>query len=1523
MSAVSAVGGVAGDEGCGIPFIDDSGSSCASSMMGEGDDTDTASLSRLLDDAASREFSINGLHDDLASLSCGYVSLDGVGGNQSDGQSDAHSRSDLGSSADSQEKSRTGSGRWSWQRSSPGSRRTSKSSIKSSDNLDEEQTENDDEDQKPPPSLPPSLPVCDTCEDRSSTSSSCFTGTSSSVLSCTTCAAESDARHESDARIPNHPPDGEENPNASSENVQGGGDAQEEENVGDKERDCVGKGGGSEEVDGREAEEKDPEKTENSELTDPNLTVIPNGQTTPHRLSLTSKDVCSPGSQAPVPLSASTPQPGSSSGTGGPMEPKYVAPHHYISSLRVASMRGAADMGGALIARVATFLRTQYKSLVSTPLQLPWCPGFKMVVNEFETSLIQVPLAPHLKVPPGYITVPQILQSHQLSFSESSVDDRPKRVLVEGDPGYGKSTLALKLAYDWAADPTGSYLSSFSLVFVVTLRDFRGGSLFSHLCKEVLPRHILSKEAMNTLWNYMKKIEDKVLFLLVGYDELIEEESGDINDLIEGQLLGSATVVLTSRPGSSRPIPSSLHRRLLITGLAPDQTHRFISRYFESINKSGSGNEVLSLISASKEKYGDLITCPIMCLALGVLYEDLGGKLPSRLTDMFMSLIKHMIRKNLIKRGEPMCYDVLPDKYNKLLSDFGKLALEALKSNTPYFLGQDLKTKCQHGGEIVDLGILLRMHTMSKLTKKDHFTPIHKSFLEFLAAFYLSGLIHDTSLLQAEVDNIADKMDIMHPVLRQNSGLMVLKYLVGLLGRNAHIVFNMVSQMGVPQRMLFLLLKESGMYQMNVLEERATSIFQKNVVEVCKHVSGREHVVIQTNSPELEDWGRLLYSPDCMLEGVEVLLDFDGNSRDKHESFFTSMSFNESVKSVKLTCVVGGDFGETEVRRLVSYVRAVLTKRRLESFEIQVTSLDEATAEILSPVVDMICDTLPELAQALNKLVVALELDGEQVVQLCEVLKMAPQVRILHLPHLACGLDGLKAVASLVENNPLVSLNLAGSLSSGTPVDERSTGTGASTPSPTREDAPAPLSFWSFTDAQGNTRSVFNSLPRSFYQSLPRRGRLHSLSAEKRNSDTTLLQKTSFPPPACSPLVHANGFHEIFSAFRNPASRVCHLNISKCTLGAEDLVCLGETVRFTKCLSSLRMEGLSRLAEIIPVLIALQENTTLQLLDLTSPHILLGDAALQVTLNALAKNKSLRFLVLNGWTIQVETERSLREFIQFLSVTELQHVDLGSCRVLVTVHEGALARLSRQDDVISALQGGVPPLNNNTLAFLNLDNFEVTLNNKVVLRGPQLLFMLRHFPKLVDVSLTSNLGADVIDDATTHRLFALLPGSFPFLRRLTLGGWVFSLDNCEKLMRAAGKQLKGSQLREVLLAGVEVRESSGKPGMEHTLLQALTSNLHHLSLLSLSGLKLTATQSAIFGKTIRDKLAANTLELETRGLGYAAIKSLRHAVSDGGRFEFEFLGGPSGLYKLKKIDRREKLIGKWACVSTLDRLTDL
>ncbi|CAL4096428.1 unnamed protein product, partial [Meganyctiphanes norvegica] len=202
-----------------IPFIDDSGSSCASSMMGEDvltQDEDTASLNRLLDDAASREFSINGLSDDLLSLSCGYASLDALSDGPpreehdhephsdisyrgSDICSDKSNRgSDICSSADSQDKHCSsgpeGYERWSWRpRSSPTHSGTSRcSSIKSS----EANLEPDEGDMCKDTIIPPELVsnhlACDTCEDRLSTSSSCITGTNSSIVSCTNCQVDLD-----------------------------------------------------------------------------------------------------------------------------------------------------------------------------------------------------------------------------------------------------------------------------------------------------------------------------------------------------------------------------------------------------------------------------------------------------------------------------------------------------------------------------------------------------------------------------------------------------------------------------------------------------------------------------------------------------------------------------------------------------------------------------------------------------------------------------------------------------------------------------------------------------------------------------------------------------------------------------------------------------------------------------------------------------------------------------------------------------------------------------------------------------------------------------------------------------------------------------------------------------------------------------------------------------------------------------------------------------------------------------------
>ena len=83
------MGVVISNENLGIPFIDDSGSSsCTSSLFSEEvkylAEDDCLSLNGLLDDAASRELSFN----DLASLSCGYASLEPSDGRSEGGTSD-------------------------------------------------------------------------------------------------------------------------------------------------------------------------------------------------------------------------------------------------------------------------------------------------------------------------------------------------------------------------------------------------------------------------------------------------------------------------------------------------------------------------------------------------------------------------------------------------------------------------------------------------------------------------------------------------------------------------------------------------------------------------------------------------------------------------------------------------------------------------------------------------------------------------------------------------------------------------------------------------------------------------------------------------------------------------------------------------------------------------------------------------------------------------------------------------------------------------------------------------------------------------------------------------------------------------------------------------------------------------------------------------------------------------------------------------------------------------------------------
>ncbi|XP_070550190.1 protein NLRC5-like [Ptychodera flava] len=90
----------------------------------------------------------------------------------------------------------------------------------------------------------------------------------------------------------------------------------------------------------------------------------------------------------------------------------------------------------------------------------------------------------------------------------------PKRVLIEGDPGYGKSTFCKQLVYDWAKGNV-EYLNCFKLMFHFELRDLLHcdaqniqDAIFNQLLKAVR-----DESERLELWNFIQSNQEKVCFV--------------------------------------------------------------------------------------------------------------------------------------------------------------------------------------------------------------------------------------------------------------------------------------------------------------------------------------------------------------------------------------------------------------------------------------------------------------------------------------------------------------------------------------------------------------------------------------------------------------------------------------------------------------------------------------------------------------------------------------------------------------------------------------------------------------------------------------------------------------------------------------------------------------------------------------------------------------------------------------------------------------------------------------------------
>ncbi|KAM5191753.1 NACHT, LRR and PYD domains-containing protein 3-like [Mantella aurantiaca] len=167
----------------------------------------------------------------------------------------------------------------------------------------------------------------------------------------------------------------------------------------------------------------------------------------------------------------------------------------------------------------------------------------------------------------------------------------PKKILVSGVAGIGKTVFVQKLIFDFSNRV--SY-QNFDFVLNFTFRDL------NLINKPVTLREIILKKHghLSQMLDDIFKNSDKLLVILDGFDEFKSSSQLDLEEyvfdpdqkaeltqlvgsLIKGELLPNASIVLTSRPAVINHIPVEfIDRFVIITGFSVTEIEDYFQKYF-------------------------------------------------------------------------------------------------------------------------------------------------------------------------------------------------------------------------------------------------------------------------------------------------------------------------------------------------------------------------------------------------------------------------------------------------------------------------------------------------------------------------------------------------------------------------------------------------------------------------------------------------------------------------------------------------------------------------------------------------------------------------------------------------------------------------------------------------------------------------------------------------------------------------------------------------------------------------------
>ena len=200
-----------------------------------------------------------------------------------------------------------------------------------------------------------------------------------------------------------------------------------------------------------------------------------------------------------------------------------------------------------------------------------------IAIDQIMSSSSQAPAAKKQRLDHSRVTkdIADIFTADPMDQTEGSTDlnKPPKYILIEGAPGIGKTVLVKEIAYRWA---NKELLQNIELVFLIYLRDPRLREIKS--TTQLLQLFTSTKVATDVA-DYLQECDGSgVAFVIDGFDEYPSslQHSSLIVDIIRGEVLHKAMVVVTSRPTATVSLHDHVDRRIDILGFAREEREQYI-----------------------------------------------------------------------------------------------------------------------------------------------------------------------------------------------------------------------------------------------------------------------------------------------------------------------------------------------------------------------------------------------------------------------------------------------------------------------------------------------------------------------------------------------------------------------------------------------------------------------------------------------------------------------------------------------------------------------------------------------------------------------------------------------------------------------------------------------------------------------------------------------------------------------------------------------------------------------------------